>query len=264
MSLSFVNKSIKDSIGTKVSFGIWIISIALLALQAKYLVPNGKSLWELQGWQSYASLVNIGIGVLAFIFLIYFVIRQSIVIKPNKGKNKPGTNPWAVSTAILLIVLAFIAGKSIAVPKQKDFPDSQIINAEPTKTIYQQVIVQPRNIVTSAPIQTKVPVSFSDGSTRNCDQNAVQALRDADSSLSRAQQEKSQCNGKYSQQNINSKSSCDKTCYSFYEDQTEKNRCLEECSTYFFKLNQNSTNICDTYSSSQKANLDYLINKYCK
>lgn len=263
MSLSFVKKPVKDSVGTKVSFAVWIVLMLLLVLQVVYM--KGSSLPST--WLKILIVGNICLGILSFLSVIYFVTKQSIVVTPGKGKKKRETNPWAISTVVLLIVLAFLAGRSIAVPKQTSSPERQIINMEPTKAIYQKIIVQPTNNVTYVPSQTKVPVSFSDGSTRNCDQNAVQALRDADSAYQRAEQQKSQCRSQYAQKDINRTSSCEKTCNSLYDYQTQssqRTQCINQCYSDYKNFANSSGNICNTYSSSQKQNLDYLINKYCR
>lgn len=263
MSFSFVKKPVKDSLETRASFAVWVISTILFVLQIAYIQRNPLP----PAWERVLIVGNIAIGIMAFISVIYFVIRQSLVVKRDKGKNRLGANPWAISTAILLIILAFIAGKAMTNQERVSSPIRQIINIEPTKATYQQIIVQPTSTVSSAPVQTKVPVSFSDGSTRNCDQNAVQALRDADSSYQKAEQQKSQCRSQYAQKDMNRATSCEKSCNIQYDYQTQaaqRKQCIDQCYSDYKNFANSSGNICDTYSSSQKANLDYLINKYCR
>lgn len=263
MSFSFVKKPVKDSMGTKASFAVWVISTILFVLQIANIQKNSLP----PAWARAFIVANIAIGILAFVFVIYFVVRQSLVVKHDKGRKRPGTNPWAISTAILLIILTFIAGRSTIGKKQITTPARQIINMEPAKANYQQIIVQPTSAVSSVPVQTKVPVSFSDGSTRNCDQNAVQALRDADSAYLRAEQQKSQCSSQYAQKDMSRATSCEKSCNIQYDYQTQasqRKQCIDQCYSDYKNFTNSSGNICDTYSSSQKANLDRLIKQYCK
>jgi hypothetical protein len=266
MSLSFVKKPIKDSKGTKISFLVWIISIFLFVILSAIYNRSGKSITDLGTVLSTLFFGNILIGVIAFIFTIFFVTKQSLITTKNKSKNT-GFNPWIVSTVLLLILISFLIGKSTTDKNQKSLPLQQVIKTEPSKNNYQQVIIQPTSTTTAIPAQTKVPVSFSNGSTYNCDQNAVQALRDADSSYQKAEQEKSQCSKEYAQKDINRLSSCKDSCYSFYDYQTQadqRKQCVDQCYSDYKKFVSISSNTCNTYSSSQKSNLDFLINKYCR
>lgn len=266
MSLSFVKKPIKDSKGTIISFLIWIISIALFVIQLAIYNRSGKSITELGTVSSVLFFGNILIGVIAFIFTIFFVTKQSLITIKNKSKHTD-LNPWIVSTVLLLILVAFFIGKLTTNKSQNTIPVQQIIKTEPAKANYQQVIIQPTSAITTIPAQIKVPVSFANGSTYNCDQNAVQALRDADSSYQKAEQEKSQCSKEYAQKDINRLSSCKDSCYSFYDYQTQadqRKQCVDQCYSDYKKFVNSSNDICNTYSSSQKANLNFLINKYCK
>jgi len=143
-------------------------------------------------------------------------------------------------------------------PKATSAPNVNIVNVNQTQ--------MPNQTSETSSKSSKVPVALPNGNTYNCDQSAVQAIRDAGQALSTAEQQKTNCYEKYGLENRTYNTSCIDSCNGAYglDKPNENSTCKNDCAIYNDKMTKNMADICNTYSQAQKSNLDNLISRYCQ